>query len=223
MENRPRGIFGSSLLLGGVGERALSKRLDSLARGIIPTSTHYALLQRLALGRGVVAELGTHLGNSAIALLSGLPKSVITVDRIERANRQLLEDLALENSVELAYLIVDSLQVRLPKVELLFLDTKHTYSQVSRELERHQNSVERYLVIHDTELYGRVGESADPEDYLQGTVNGRPEGHDPDDPGVMLAIEEFLRANSDWTLCERDRGYLGYVVLERRELEVSNG
>jgi hypothetical protein len=74
----------------------------------------------------------------------------------------------------------DVLQVVIEETDLLFIDTWHVYEQLEQELALHASRVRRHLVLHDTMIYGEVGETP---------------GH----RGLLPAIEEFLSEHHEWT------------------------
>lgn len=82
--------------------------------------------------------------------------------------------------------------------DLLFIDSKHTYDQVKIEL-GYATFVNRFIVLHDTVLFGDKGED--------GSV-----------PGINQAIGEFLSVNPEWTVMEHRNNCNGLTVLTRRNL-----
>jgi len=81
-----------------------------------------------------------------------------------------------------------TLEIEIPEVDMLFIDTDHTYEQLKGELARHGNKVKKYLVFHDT-------------------VSCETE--------LMPAIEEFMKANKKWKIKEHYKFNNGVLVLER--------
>lgn len=90
----------------------------------------------------------------------------------------------------------DTLSITLDKTDLLFIDTLHTYNQLKKELERHESVVKKYIVLHDTETFGRKGE-------------------DNKNRGLMDAIEEFLHGNTNWKMKKHYKNNNGLTILER--------
>ena len=113
------------------------------------TSEHLPTLRRLAGQCDTVAELGTWNGNSAIAMMMGEPKKLISVDINECIWRDRLEMMAGFFGIDLDIRIEDSRTVDLPDVDMLFVDSDHTYQQVHAELSAHIDKVGAYLVFHD--------------------------------------------------------------------------
>lgn len=82
--------------------------------------------------------------------------------------------------------------------EMLFIDTLHDCAQVRSEL-RHAHNVSRYLVFHDTVLFG----------WREESTNGL--------PGIMQAILEFLSTQEGrkWRVESHDVRNNGLLVLRR--------
>lgn len=78
--------------------------------------------------------------------------------------------------------------------DLLFLDTFHTKFQVKMEL-RNAHRVKRYIILHDTKLFGLIGEN-------QG-------------PGILESIYEFLLISPEWKLDDWFKNNNGLVILKR--------
>ena len=71
----------------------------------------------------------------------------------------------------------NTLNYTLEPVDLLFIDTLHTYSQLSEELKLHHTKVKKYLIFHDTISYGTQNEHNTPDEKQ----------------GLVPAIKEFLQ------------------------------
>ena len=83
-------------------------------------------------------------------------------------------------------------------VDLLFLDTEHNGERVTAELDFHAKNVKRYIVFHDTELYGEVGD------------NGS---------GMAAALEEWVEKNPEWFVLHHTSRQYGLTVLCRDPAE----
>jgi hypothetical protein len=91
-------------------------------------------------------------------------------------------------------------QVTLPhyniegEIDLLFIDTYHSYTHLKAELAIHGNKVRKYLIFHDTEYFGMR--------------------HDHDgDLGLNFAINEFLAENKNWQYLHKVDYCNGLTVL----------
>lgn len=154
------------------------------------------VLRALASTCRRVTEMGTRSGNSTIAFLAARPESLACYDIAECPVVNELRPKAEALGVSLSFNQRDVLLTEIDPTDLLFLDTKHTHDQVLGELSMHGNKAERFIVLHDTETFGIVGED-------QG-------------PGIMEAMRWWLRHNERWEVQARFEFNNGLVVLRRR-------
>ena len=101
-------------------------------------------------------------------------------------------------------------------VDLVFIDTWHVYGQLKRELERFAPYARKYIIMHDTETFGRTGEAK-----RKGNVKDmmRQTGYTQDEveKGLLYALEEFMEAHADeWEVAEVFTNNNGLTVLRRR-------
>jgi hypothetical protein len=76
------------------------------------------------------------------------------------------------------------------ETDLLFIDTLHTYWQVTGELVRHAHRARKYLIFHDIVSC----------------------------PEIVPAIAEYMSAHKDWRMLEWREEQSGLAVFERIEL-----
>ncbi len=154
---------------------------------------HLPRLRKLAThGLGVCAECGTRRGASAAALLIGGAERVISVDLRPTAEAKHLQKLM---GARFDYRIADSLTVTFPHCDLLFLDSLHTYDQVSAELKAHAPIVQRWIVFHDTTRNKTKGDDGG--------------------PGIRAAIDDWLANTPDWRIVREYPEGPGLLVTER--------
>jgi len=156
---------------------------------------HLPILKQLAIDCISVAEFGTRDGQSTRAFLSANVK-LRAYDLELNSKVQTLFDYAASIGKDVAYTQADVLKLDLDPVELLFIDTWHTYDQLKQELAIHGNKATKYLAFHDTHTYGLSGEG--------GTTGG-----------LLPAIIEFLVDNPHWRFKIYRTVNNGLTVLER--------
>lgn len=117
---------------------------------------HLPTLKDLASECKSVLELGVRTGVSTWAFIEGLPQGakLISVDIKSPddygASSSALQLGAKERGINFELIIEDSVKVKTDKVDLLFVDTLHTYEQVKAELNAHAKNVNKYIVFHDS-------------------------------------------------------------------------
>ena len=172
---------------------------------------HLPALAALAAQCLTVAEFGVRGGNSTIALLFGLSPfgperaswgqpHLYSYDKDPcRETRQIIEAAITStgSTIEWTFGQADTAQVEIPLVDMLFVDTLHTYAHVLAELRPSVLAqVRTYLAFHDTILFG---------------------GHDEGSrgPGILPAILERLGADGGWVLHSHNSACNGLTVFER--------
>jgi cephalosporin hydroxylase len=158
---------------------------------------HLPVLAFLAAGCDRIAEFGVRTGNSTVAFLHGMDlRNYGDLYSYDIMDPQLgFDPLEVYPDVHWHFTKCDTSRLEtIPEVDLLFVDTRHTFDQVSAELV-HARSVGRYLVFHDTELNREQGEH----------------GED----GIWEAITQFLKANKDWEIRAHFTHCNGLTILAR--------
>ena len=183
-------------------------------RGAVDIHEHLLTLRNLATECEHVTEFGTRHGISTAALICGQPDKVVTYDlnvKFFEPFRFETEALAQTAGVEFQTVEGDVLGVDIEETELLFIDTFHTYNQLTAELNKHARKVKKYIVLHDTVTYGTRDESpydnAEVSTYLDGLQRSR--------EGLWMALEDFLEGNVDWKLDIHYENNNGLTVLKR--------
>ena len=153
---------------------------------------HLCTLRLLAMGCSHITEFGVRTGNSTAAFLAGLPLT----GRLHSYDINTPNFSAPEDCVSRwQFTCANTAQLSdLEPTDLLFIDTLHTYDQVKAEL-RHANRARKWLVFHDTELFGTSGEIGQ--------------------PGINRAIDEFRLQNSHWVEFANCRHNNGLLILRR--------
>lgn len=154
---------------------------------------HCETLRLLAQQCDVVVEFGMRHGVSTVALLAGQPRSLMSVDlQFDPAAERFA---AHSGQTAFTFCRGSSLTIDIPECDLLFIDTKHTADQLWQELTRHSYCVRRWIALHDTEIFGLSGEDAG--------------------PGLLAALQRFLRRFPEWRTVYHSRRNHGLTVLCR--------
>jgi hypothetical protein len=158
---------------------------------------HLHLLALLATRCGHVTEMGTRTGVSTRAFLDAQPTTLVCYDI---QHFQTVEEtlMPIRGRTDLKFIQADTLKIEIEETDLLFVDTLHTGAQLRQELALHGNKARKYLVFHDTETFGEVGE------------DGRA-------PGLNAAIYEFFDKNPRWSSIEKHRNNNGLTILRSKD------
>jgi predicted O-methyltransferase YrrM len=154
------------------------------------------ILYELAQECKTVVEFGVRTGVSTRAFLaSDVELLSFDIELHHKVRELFLKAQAQGKSVQ--YIKADVLDIRVEPMDLLFIDTLHTYEQLAQELALHGNKARRYIAFHDTYTFGLRGE------------DGR------DRRGLLTAIIEFQIKNPHWRFRIHKTNNNGFTVLER--------
>lgn len=164
------------------------------ASKLVPSdiNEHLDVLASMASQCEHVTEFGTNDTTSTSALLRGCPK-VVSYDIVKHPCVTALETLTNGN---FDFHLKSTLDADIERTDMLFIDDLHTYAQVKAELGRHSYKVNRWIVFHDTVLFGSKGEEGC-------TI------------GIRPAIEEFLQRHTEWKVRFDLPNCNGLMALER--------
>lgn len=156
-----------------------------------------------------ITEMGMRFMVSIWGWLYAKPKRLVAIDidHPSKWGRDINEliDTAKHHNVDFEFRQENVLDIEIEETDLLFIDTWHSYKQLSQELKLHSNKVRKYICFHDTTTFGSVDENA------YGLT-----GH-PTKKGLWLAIEEFLEENKEWSIRERYTNNNGFTILEKKK------
>lgn len=150
---------------------------------------HIPVIKQYAEKCESIIEFGVRSGVSTRALLV-TDKKIRSYDIVEDPGVRYLFNLAKYIGKDVEYIIADTLKIEIEPVDMIFIDTDHTYNQLSQELRLHGNKAKKYLMFHDTVSYS-------------GELN--------------RAILEFLNNNKEWVVKEFRQNNNGLTILERSE------
>jgi hypothetical protein len=160
-----------------------------------------------------ITEMGVRYGCSTWAFIEGKPKKLTCIDinkiDFERSEKY-AKHLCTDYNIDFVWITADSLKIELEKTDLLFIDTLHNYSQLIRELKKHESKVSKYIILHDTQTFGMRNEGIydDSSDIIKNLPSEK--------QGLIPAIEEFLQENSNWCVKETYTNNNGLTVLARK-------
>lgn len=156
-------------------------------------SEHLQTLHDLtaSISRCVVVEFGTRDGNSTCAFLTAGAK-VYSYDIGNVRFRPENDDQAKRWHLTQA----DTSKLSsIEECDILFIDSLHTGQHVRQEL-LHAKYAKRYIVFHDTVLFGDKGELGQ--------------------SGITGAIYDFLASNLEWKVLRHYENNCGLLILERK-------
>jgi hypothetical protein len=173
---------------------------------------HLETLYNLGKECSHITEMGVRWVSSTWPLVYSNPKKMISYDILKNPNITEVINLCNEYSINYSFEEKDVLQLEIEPTELLFIDTLHTYNQLIKELEIHSNKVSKYIVLHDTEHFGRTDE--DVYQHASNVIKETPSTK----TGLMTAVEDFLSTElgQSWELFRVYKNNNGLTVLKNK-------
>ncbi len=155
---------------------------------------HCKKLRELAAQCEQVVDFGDRPLVSTVALLAGQPQRMISIAPALLPN--LFQLAELKGSTQFEYQKGDSLSVEIPACDLLFIDTRHTGEHLWAELQKHQAQATRFIVLHDTQIYGQKGDDGS--------------------EGLIWAIKRLVTESPQWAIVSHTHRNHGLTVLSCR-------
>lgn len=133
-----------------------------------------------------VTEFGVRGCVSLHAFLASKANKVVAYD---------IANVAVPDCPKLTFINADVLEVDIEPTDMLHIDTLHTFAQLHLELFWHADLVKKFIAMHDTTIFGEKGEDGE--------------------PGLNLAIKDFLTDNPEWSEIHRSEANNGLTILAR--------
>lgn len=180
---------------------------------------HLPHLRRLASECSSAVEIGIRSMVSTWGILLGLSESDslecqyvgIDLDLPPWDKLQKARILAESMGVHFQFWKTNDMLIMIPKTDLLFIDSLHTYCHLTYELEHFAPMVNKYIAMHDTSApWGYVD-----DDQYQGDYSEYDPKYNRIKRGLWPAVEDFLARHPEWSLYERHFNNHGFTVLKR--------
>lgn len=169
--------------------KILEEEYERAATTITDIYKHLPVLRNYAKECTHITEMGVRTGQSTRALLVE-PVTLRSYDLSLDADVSKLFALAQQAGKDVQYIEGNTLQIQIDETDLLFIDTEHSYVQLSAELELHHHKVRKYIAFHDTDK--------------------------PFAEELLPAIIEFMIRHPGWEFCYHSKECHGFTVIKRR-------
>lgn len=173
------------------GHETLRREYESAKNNYSDIYYHVPVLYDLAKNCKSVVELGVRTGISTRAFLHADCR-VRSYDIEIDPNVVNLFQIAKSLNKDVEYIQGSSLEIDIEPCDMMFVDTVHSYEQVSAELARHASKVRKYIAFHDTYIFGLGNEN------------------------ILGAVIEFMRDNPEWQFNYWTKENNGLTVIERK-------
>jgi hypothetical protein len=152
-----------------------------------------------------VIEFGVRDMNSSWGLLAGNPTWMLSYDFYPPTLEEMLFKfyaVAKDNNISYEFRLSNTLEIVIPHVDFLFIDSLHTYSQLKQELKLHASNVEKFIGFHDTKLFAHVGQQNSDCKFKNSK-------------GLLDAVREFLKENKQWKIDYHTDECNGLTVIKK--------
>ena len=190
----------------------LEKHFQTLVNTPSDINEHLPVLRKYAEECNHVTEMGVRWVVSTYAFLAAQPKRLVSIDMQHpstwNATLNKVESYAKDISCNYTFWLTNNLEIEIEETDLLFIDTWHSYKQLKSELELHASKVKKYIILHDTVLFGTQDELNSYDAF--GWFNGF------EQKGLLPALNEFLEENEDWMIHKVFINNNGLTILKRK-------
>jgi len=163
---------------------------------------HMETLRDLATDCSHVTEFGVNRVGSTWAFVLGCKGKVVSYDIRKRDEVGLAEEICKEEGIDWTFIMASDLEVEIEPTDMLFIDTLHCGTHLTKELNLHEGKVKKYIVMHDTVTFGYHGQ-------VSNRTAKRFAGN-----GLWEAVEEFMKKGV-WKIKKHYTNCHGLTILER--------
>lgn len=198
----------------------LNSQFDRACREETPMHEHVPVLKNLAMQCSSVVEIGIYDMVSSWGILRGLAeshapsRSYVGID-IRRPPEDILnlaQNIAEKCDISFKFIEQNDMEIDIEPAELLFIDSLHTYSHLSYELEKFSSKITKFIAMHDTsDPWGSRDDDAYTGDYSE-----YPSSINTAKRGLWNAVTDFLAKHPEWELYERRFNCYGFTILKRK-------
>jgi predicted O-methyltransferase YrrM len=170
---------------------------------------HMETLYKYAKKCENVAEFGVRNVVSSYAFANSHPKKLLCLDINDNEYVEMFKKECEAENINMEFVVKSSLDYEFEEeYDLLFIDTLHSFDQLSKELEKHHSKIKKYIIFHDTIFWGNKNE--DP-------VTGEDTGERGENIGLVPAIRNFLKKHKEWKEVCTYTYNNGLTIIRRNE------
>lgn len=168
---------------------------------------HMHTLFMYALKCETIAEFGVRNVTSSYAFAHAKPKELLCLDIDDNSFVKTFINECKEENINASFVHASSLEYDLThNYDLLFIDTLHTFNQLTKELEKHHSKINKYIIFHDTVFWGYKNENP---------IDSSDTGERGNNVGLVPAIGNFLKKHQEWKEICTFTNNNGLTIIER--------
>lgn len=156
---------------------------------------HVCVIASVASKCSTAVEFGVRRGVSSVSLAYGLSSSKSKHRKLTSYDIQepsfkwsQFENYCKDAKVEIEFHIENSRKIAIPRTDILFIDSFHSYSHFMEEIRIHESKASKFIIMHDSSKTGTYG--------LKDQDSGYDQDHDYhkyDKQGMYNAAIDFER------------------------------
>tara|TARA_B100000401_G_scaffold438442_1_gene387171 strand:+ start:14331 stop:14954 length:624 start_codon:yes stop_codon:yes gene_type:complete len=199
----------------------LRKKYESLCKEKSDINEHLPTIYNLAKDCESIIELGVRGVVSSYALTYGLVNNNSNIKKLFLNDIQKcdINELLINTkniNIDVSYQWINDLDLEIEhNYDMTFIDTWHVYAQLKRELKKFSRFTNKYIIMHDTQIDGILGETI--RNKWNALEQSKKSGFNIDEinKGLKPAIDEFLANNKNWKLKQEFTNNNGLTILEK--------
>lgn len=189
------------------------------------------ILQKYSKECSSILEIGVRRMISTWAFLHGLannnksePKIYTGLDLGSPSDEQmtLAKKLCDSNNIQFNFCVKNDIYVSIKSpVDMIFIDSLHTYNHLTFELEKFSPYASKYICFHDMDYpWGFINEPSSERTRGSYSENSsdypRPFILDFKKQGLWIALQDFLERHKEWELVEHLTYSHGFAAIKRK-------
>lgn len=168
---------------------------------------HLPTLYEYAKKCKTIAEMGVRHVTSSYAFAAAKPDKLLCLDIDHNHYVDEFIKECKEENINATFVCASSLEYTLDdQYDMLFIDTLHTFDQLTKELEKHHSYIKKYILFHDTIFWGHKNENP---------IDSSDTGERGNNVGLVPALRNFLRAHPEWKEICTYTNNNGLTVIEK--------
>ena len=169
------------------------ERFELIKNSVSDINEHVETIFNITKGCKTAVSLQIGKGDAAFSLLLGCQLHISVDPNPAQDTINFLNEYFGKKSIVIRQNTCESIDVE--NFDVLMVDSHHTASNVEKELKAHAHKVNKFIIFHDTFLYGEVGDDGG--------------------EGIKKPIYEFLSNNQEWKIIHEANNNNGLIILAK--------
>jgi GT2 family glycosyltransferase len=169
------------------------ERFELIKNSASDINEHIETIFNITKGCKTAVSLQIGKGDAAFSLLLGCQLHISVDPNPAQDTINFLNEYFGKKSIVIRQNTCESIDVE--NFDVLMVDSHHTASNVEKELKAHAHKVNKFIIFHDTFLYGEIGDDGG--------------------EGIKKPIYEFLSNNQEWKIIHEVNNNNGLIILAK--------